>query len=334
MQSFPSHLENMTTTAIKWRAQFCECTGWRRFTTHDNGDHKADSSPLGLGDVVRVRGSLAVYQGATEVKVVAAHALRDPNAEPLHWLSCAHLAATVYHRPLARDAATDRAVRRRGLDVAECSCGGPQGCPPVLRRLHTCPCSLTPDPRRDPRLEFRLALLEHFAASAAASTAASHAALLAVSHGAAATNSRVFSFAEVVAACGGGDPAAAVPSLAEVALRVALHGSDAPGGAAAGLAQAPGQPPQRERRQRVVQLLKMTLMHLRKDGLLDHDPDTDCDAFLDSDGFLTPLLTRALSIADAASSGAPPMTIDQVPTVTSHVARKSTILITPYPLDN
>lgn len=51
------------------------------FLFHEDGGERELAAPPQLGDLVRVRGSLSRYMGATEVKAVAVTVLRDPNSE-------------------------------------------------------------------------------------------------------------------------------------------------------------------------------------------------------------------------------------------------------------
>jgi hypothetical protein len=279
---------------------------------------------LPLGALVRVRGTLSRYHGATELKVVGdlTDLRRDPNAEVVHWLDAIDLTQSLYHQPLVHDAATAAAVRGRGLHAPSCACGGggrvywndatmgPSSQAPsstlsftyTRAELHYCFCTATADERRDPGLAFRMELLGHLSRAAR-------------------DGGRVLRvpYPDLVAACDASEPSSASSSsqvgglgsaaptgrLAEVAFRVAAASASAP---AASSSLPPSSSSLAAERQRVRNLLRITLAALRQDGLLFHDEVPDADDFLDSAHYLAPLLEACLdefegTAAPAGASG-------------------------------
>jgi RPA family protein len=52
-----------------------------------------------LGTLLRVRGRIVMYRGATQIAVRDVVLEKDPNVEVLHWLQCVHLAKECYDLP-------------------------------------------------------------------------------------------------------------------------------------------------------------------------------------------------------------------------------------------
>ncbi|KAM0908878.1 hypothetical protein ACQ4PT_015155 [Festuca glaucescens] len=52
-----------------------------------------------LGTLLRVRGRIVMYHGATQIAVRDVVLEKDPNSEVLHWLQCVHLAKECYDLP-------------------------------------------------------------------------------------------------------------------------------------------------------------------------------------------------------------------------------------------
>mmetsp|Transcript_34914 Transcript_34914/g.78893 ORF Transcript_34914/g.78893 Transcript_34914/m.78893 type:complete len:373 (+) Transcript_34914:121-1239(+) len=244
-----------------------------KFLTHEDGkDRQNLTAPYGLGDRVRVRGTLSLYAGNVEVKVVAMNRLTDPNEETLHWLSAIKLART-YSSPLLFDDTITATICGRALEVSSCVCESDSSNSGGFRRsLHYCKCTATPA-ARDPDLVFRFELLKYLEEQGATNISYNH----------------------LVVACEANSSSLQRTSdLSEAALRTVQQTTP-------DSLVAENQRPLSTSTdngisisQRVRALLRQTLAQLRRDGLLFHHDQNDSDDFLDSRNFLRPLLLKCL----------------------------------------